>query len=51
MNSGKLNIKIPSEANAIGLVNTGQLVRVSIEFSLEDPQGGVLLVVLEVPQV
>ena len=51
MNGGELNIKIPSEADTSRLVNAGQLVRGSIEFSLEDLQGGVLLVVQEVPKV
>ena len=51
MNGGELNIKIPPEAHAGGLVAAGKLVRVSVEFSLEDPQGGVHFVVPEGPQV
>ena len=49
MNGGELNIKIPAEAHAGGLVAEGKLVRVGVEFSLEDPQGGVHFVVPEGP--
>ena len=37
------------QAHAGGLVAEGKLVRVGVEFSLEDPQGGVHFVVPEGP--
>ena len=46
-NGGELNIKIPSEAMQQGLVAEGKELKVSVEFSLEDPKGGVHFVVPE----
>lgn len=45
MNAGELIIVIPTEANH--LVGEGRGLRVSIEFSMEEPQGGVHFVVPE----
>ena len=44
-NGGELNIKIPSEAMQQGLVAEGKELKVSVEFSLEDPKGGIHFVV------
>jgi len=44
---GELNIRIPSEAYQQGLVAEGKPLRVAVEFSLEEPQGGVHFVVPE----
>ena len=41
LNGGELNIKIPSDAIQQGLVAEGKVLKVSVEFSLEDPKGGV----------
>jgi len=45
LNGGELNIRIPSEALQQGLIAEGKTLRVSVEFSIEDPQGGVHFVV------
>ena len=45
LNGGELNIKIPSEAFQQGLIAEGKVLKVSVEFSLEDPKGGVHFVV------
>jgi len=45
LNGGELNIRIPSEAIQQGLIAEGKTLRVSVEFSIEDPQGGVHFVV------
>lgn len=47
LNGGELNIRIPSEALQQGLIAEGKTLRVSVEFSIEDPQGGVHFVVPE----
>eukprot|EP00092_Neocalanus_flemingeri_P004145 GFUD01004459.1.p1 GENE.GFUD01004459.1~~GFUD01004459.1.p1 ORF type:complete len:1158 (-),score=326.72 GFUD01004459.1:100-3573(-) len=47
LNGGELNIRIPSEAFQQGLIAEGKTLRVSVEFSIEDPQGGVHFVVPE----
>jgi len=49
LNGGELNIKIPTEAVAADMVATGKPLRVGVEFSLEEPQGGVHFVVPENP--
>ncbi|XP_071743330.1 transcription initiation factor TFIID subunit 2 [Lepeophtheirus salmonis] len=45
LNGGELNIRIPSEAYQRGFVSSEKLLKVGIEFSLEEPQGGVHFVV------
>jgi len=45
LNGGELNIRIPSEALQQGLIAEGKTLKVSVEFSIEDPQGGVHFVV------
>ena len=45
MNGGELNIKIPADAHS--QVAVGKPLTVSVEFSLEDPQGGIHFVVPE----
>jgi len=47
LNGGELNIRIPSEAIQQGLIAEGKTLRVSVEFSIEDPLGGVHFVVPE----
>ena len=47
LNGGELNIKVPSEAFQQGLIAEGKVLKVSVEFSLEDPKGGVHFVVPE----
>jgi len=47
LNGGELNIRIPSEALQQGLIAEGKPLRVSVEFSIEDPLGGVHFVVPE----
>jgi len=47
LNAGEINIKVPAEANNLGLIAEGKPLKVSVEFSLEDPQGGVHFVVPE----
>jgi len=47
LNGGELNIRVPSEAFQQGLIAEGKVLKVSVEFSLEDPLGGVHFVVPE----
>ena len=47
LNGGELNIRVPSEAYQQGLIAEGKPLRVSVEFSLEEPQGGVHFVMPE----
>lgn len=44
-NGGELVVTIPPEAS--GIISEGRNVRVSVEFSLENPQGGVHFVIPE----
>jgi len=46
-NGGELNIKIPSEAFNQNMIAEGKPLKVRVEFSLEDPLGGVHFVVPE----
>ncbi|XP_023325811.1 transcription initiation factor TFIID subunit 2 [Eurytemora carolleeae] len=47
LNGGELNIKIPSEAFSQNMIGEGKPIRVRVEFSLEDPLGGVHFVLPE----
>jgi len=47
LNGGELNIKIPSEAFNQNMVAEGKPLKVRVEFSLEDPLGGVQFVIPE----
>ena len=47
MNGGELNIKVPSEAYQQGHIAEGKPLTISVEFSLEDTQGGIHFVVPE----
>lgn len=47
LNGGELNIKIPSEAFTQSMIADGKPLRVAVEFSLEEPKGGVHFVIPE----
>jgi transcription initiation factor TFIID subunit 2 len=49
LNGGELNIRIPSEAYTADYVAIGKPLKICVEFSLVEPQGGIHFVVPENP--
>lgn len=49
LNGGELNIKIPSEAYALDYIGINKPLKIQVEFSLVEPQGGIHFVIPENP--